>query len=112
MSTDWSPDESPENEAYEAWDEALDEEDDVEPDAIGGPQGERSLDRQLTVDEEELFEIGAALDNPENLAVLDGCTDDPDGIGPDGSTGPTEDEGWDLDAAEAQTGRHLDDDDG
>jgi len=111
MSSNWSPDEAPENEAYEAWDEALDEEDVVQPDAYGGPQGERALDRQLNVDAEELSEIGAELDDPEQLAVLEGGMDDPDGIGPDLRAGPIGDDGWDLDAAEARTARHLDDDD-
>ena len=75
MSDSWSPDESPENEAYEAWDEALDEEDELQPDAPGDPEGERALDRHC-VDEEELSEIGAELDDPEQLAVLEGGIDD------------------------------------
>ena len=112
MSDSWSPDESPENEAYEAWDEALDEEDELQPDAPGDPEGERALDRQLVVDEEELSEIGAELDDPEQLAVLEGGIDDPDGIGPERSSQPTDDAGWDLDAAERRTDLDLDDDEG
>ena len=111
MSDSWSPDDSPENEAYEAWDEALDDEDELRPDAPGDPEGERALDRQLVVDEEELSDIGAELDDPERLAVLDGGIDDPDGIQPGRASHSADDEGWDLDAAERRTGRDLDDDD-
>ncbi|HEX3541128.1 MAG TPA: hypothetical protein VHT75_11895 [Acidimicrobiales bacterium] len=110
----WSPDEVGSDggqegaEAVEPWDEALDATDEVTPDAPGDPEGERSLDTQLTVDQTELDEVGARLDEPENLAVLDGGIDDPDGVAPNDADGRGEDGGWELDAEERVTGRHLD----
>ncbi len=96
------------NEAYESLDESLDAED-----ALGdGPEGERELDRDLVVDQEELAELGADLDDPERLSVLEGAMDDPDGSGPydiaddkptDGATSAerdmevTEIEPWEMD---------------
>jgi hypothetical protein len=109
----WSPDEVGSDgqegaEAVEPWDEALDATDEVTPDAPGDPEGERSLDTQLTVDQTELDEAGAGLDEPENLAVLDGGIDDPDGVAPNDADGNGNDDGWELDAEERVTGRHLD----
>lgn len=99
---EWSPDDaldSEGSEALEPWDEALDEDDEVDPEAAERAEGERSLDRQLVVDQAELEEAGAELDDPERLAVLDGGIDDPDGVGWTGDdAGRAEDEGWDLDA--------------
>jgi len=89
MSSEWSPD------------EALDGIDELEPDLLDRPEGERALDLQLVVDERELEELGAALDDPEQFAVLDGVMDDPDGLGaPTASkrARQTDDHGWDLDA--------------
>jgi hypothetical protein len=107
-SDEWSPDDAPGTEAAEPWDEALDSEDELEPHGSLGAEGERSLDRQLVVDQAELDEVGAGLDDPERLAVLDGGIDDPDGIeGPGGQGARADDAGWDLDAEERQTDAKL-----
>lgn len=106
MSTtdEWSPDDALEPggaEALEPWDEALDDEDDLDPEGTGAEraEGERSLDRQLVVDDAELEEAGAELDDPEGFSVLDGGIDDPDGAGqPAHGRRRLEDDGWDLDA--------------
>jgi hypothetical protein len=108
---EWSPDEALGSEAVEPWDEALDAEDELDPGAPVGAEGERSLDRQLVVDQAELDEAGASLDDPEDLAVLDGGFDDPDGVGRVGMSGKgarPEDEGWDLDAEEREADDKLD----
>jgi hypothetical protein len=103
---DWSPDESLGTETFESWDEALDEQDEVQPDAFDDPEGDRELDSQLTLDDTETEELGGQLDNPEQLAVLDGGIDDPDGVGQ--PSAPVDDAGWDLDAAERTTADDLD----
>jgi hypothetical protein len=108
---DWTPDESLDTETYDTWDEELDEQDVVTPDATGGPEGERSLDRQLLVDGAEAEEAGVQLDDPERLAVLDGAIDDPDGVGSPERRERAADEDWDLDAEERLTAEHLDDED-
>jgi hypothetical protein len=105
---DWSPDESLDVETYESWDEALDRQDEVEPEAPDNPEGERSLDTQLFVDQTEVDELGAALDDPEHLAVLEGGIDDPDGTGLIDDGPPGDDEGWDLDAGDRRTAAELD----
>jgi hypothetical protein len=100
MSTndDWSPDEPLDTETFESWDEALDREDEVDLDQTDLPEGERELDTQLVVDEAELDELGATLDDPEQEARLDGDMDDPDGAGgPVGVSPSPDEEGWDLD---------------
>ncbi|MDQ3896326.1 MAG: hypothetical protein M3326_03575 [Actinomycetota bacterium] len=102
---DWSPDEPLGTEAFEAWDEALDADDEADPEGRDRSEGERSLDRQLYVDEAEVDEAGVRLDDPERLAVLSGGIDDPDGL--DAASSPIAprlgDEGWDL-AAEQDLG--------
>ncbi|MHB1718922.1 MAG: hypothetical protein ACYCS4_01300 [Acidimicrobiales bacterium] len=80
-SDEWSPDEPSETESFEAWDEALDEEDLGRAEDPDSPEGDRSLDTRLVVDAAELEEVGAVLDDPELLATLDGGMDDPDGSG-------------------------------
>ena len=98
--SEWSPDEPLDTETFEAWDEALDGVDEVELDLFDRPNGERALDVQLVVDERELEEVGADLDDPEQFAVLDGVMDDPDGLGAATASKlarETDDEGWDLD---------------
>lgn len=70
----------PMNEAFESLDEALDEVD-GQRGFIGGPEGQRDLDSDLVVDQAELQEAGAELDDPEQMALLDGAMDDPDGTG-------------------------------
>jgi hypothetical protein len=69
-----------ENEAFENLDEALDEVD-AQRGFIGGPEGQRDLGSELVVDRAELQEAGAELDDPEQMALLDGGMDDPDGTG-------------------------------
>ncbi len=69
-----------ENEAFENLDEALDEAD-AQRGFIGGPEGQRDLDSDLVVDQAELQEAGAELDDPEQMALLDGGMDVPDGKG-------------------------------
>jgi hypothetical protein len=101
--SEWSPDQPLETEAFEGWDEALDAGDEGEPEGLAPSEGERSLDRQLFVDQAEEDEAGVGLDDPERMAVLSGGIDDPDGI----ETAPLDaerrpgDEGWDLDAEES-----------
>lgn len=68
------------NEAFENLDEALDEID-AQRGFIGGPEGQRDLDSELVVDRAELREAGAELDDPEQMALLEGGMDDPDGTG-------------------------------
>lgn len=93
-----------ENEAYEPLDEALDEEDALSPGR--GPEGERDLDSDLVVDERELEDSGAALDDPDRISLLDGGIDDPDGSG---SPPPTDREaGWDVDPEERPEARDWD----
>jgi hypothetical protein len=76
----WSPDDSDgsDTEAFEQGDEAFDEADRLNPDFVEAVQGDPSLDPSLQVDERELREAGAELDDPE-------------------------DEGWELDDAIAGT---------
>jgi hypothetical protein len=95
----WSPDEPSGSEAFEGGDEALDEVSRTDPDFAESVQLDPSLDPSLLLDERELEEVGAKLDDPEAIATLDGGIDDPDGIGdrPPGRTSGDE-EGWDLDA--------------
>jgi hypothetical protein len=95
------------NEEYESLDEALDEEDILDP--LDGPQGQRDLDSQLIVDRTELEEAGADLDDPERISLLDGGIDDPDGSGPDRSR-PDPDTGWDVDPAAGARDAGIDED--
>ncbi len=83
-----------ENEAFENLDESLDDQDGVQPGS--GPEGARDLDSQLVVDQAELEELGANLDDPERMALLDGGMDDPDGSGPPAPANDDE-AGWDVD---------------
>jgi hypothetical protein len=91
-----SPDEPLGTETFEQGDEALDEESRLDPDFIEDLEQDPSIDPTLQVDDRELEEAGVKFDDPEELAVLDGGIDDPDGIG-----GPVSDsddeEGWNLD---------------
>lgn len=62
-----SEDPPDENESYESWDEALDEED-----RLGdGPEGARELDSEIEGDEVALREIGADLDDPDHMAACE-----------------------------------------
>jgi hypothetical protein len=102
-SDDWSPDEELGTETFEQSDEALDEDDAFGSENADDPEGLAPRNRQLLVDDRELQEAGAELDDPEQLAVLDGGIDDPDGVGTDperSGTRSLDDDGWDLDADE------------
>ena len=110
-SGDWSPDEPLDTETYESWDEALDQDDELDPDGLDAG-AERSLDRQLFVDDAEVDEAGVGLDDPELLAVLDGGVDDPDGVGvAPGDSRLADRDGWDLDAGDRLPGGEPDPDD-
>jgi len=88
-------------EIFEQGDDAVDESTRLDPDFEEVLEIDPSLDPHFQVDERELEEVGAELDDPEQIAVLDGMIDDPDGAG-----GPSthalereqDPEGWDLDA--------------
>ena len=98
---DWSPDEPLGTEVFEQGDEALDEDARLDPDLIEKLEQDPSRDPTLLLDNRELEEAGALLDDPETMVTLQGGIDDPDGLGsPTTRTGvPGEDEvGWDLDA--------------
>jgi hypothetical protein len=88
-------------EAFEQGDEALDDASRVDSELIDEIQQDPSLDPTLQVDERELEEAGAALDDPERIVTLDGGIDDPDGLGePLTSTSRRRESetDWDLDA--------------
>jgi hypothetical protein len=101
QNNDWSPDEPLGTESFEQGDEALDESSRTIPEFIEEVEGDPSLDPTLQVDELELEEAGAELDDPEDLVTVSGGMDDPDGLGePTNRTRSRRDdkEGWDLDA--------------
>jgi len=103
QSDDWSPDQQLDSESFEQADEALDEDDAFSSQGDDGPEALAPRNRQLPIDDRELEEAGANLDDPEQLAVLDGGIDDPDGVGGDDAgtrSRSLDDEGWDLDADE------------
>jgi len=98
---DWTPDEPLGTEAFEQGDEALDEDSRIDSDLLDDVGEDPSLDRTLQVDERELEEAGAELDDPEVLVTLEGGMDDPDGLGEPSSRARSrreDNEGWDLDA--------------
>lgn len=98
---DWSPDEPLGTEAFEQGDEALDEGSSTDANFIEELEQDPALDPTLQVDERELEEAGAELDDPEALVTLDGGVDDPDGLGEPTSRSRARHEdadGWDLDA--------------
>ena len=78
---EWSPDEPMGSEAFEPGDEALDDGTSLDPELAEMVQVDPSLDPSLQVDERELEEVGADLDDPEVMVTLDGGGDDPDGFG-------------------------------
>jgi hypothetical protein len=97
---DWSPDEALDTEVFEQGDEAFDEDSRIDSDLIEDIQQDPSLDRTLQLDERELEEAGAELDDPEGLVTLEGGMDDPDGLGEPSSRARArhdDDQGWDLD---------------
>ncbi len=92
-------------EIFEQGDDAIDESSRLDPDFEEVLEIDPSLDPHFQVDERELEEVGAELDDPEQIAVLDGMIDDPDGAGgPSVLARHREDdpEGWDLDAPLAE----------
>jgi hypothetical protein len=91
---EWSPDEPSGTEVFEQGDEALDD----DPDLLDAVEQDPSLDPTLLVDERELEEAGAELDDPEKLVTLDGGIDDPDGLGGPSANRAAGEGGWDLDA--------------
>ncbi len=108
----WSPDEASGTEVFDQGDEALDEQSRIDPDFVERLGQDPSLDPTLLVDEREIEEAGAAFDDPEPLATLEGGIDDPDGVArrPSHSRLRAEDdEGWDLD--EPLVNQDEDDDD-
>lgn len=95
------PEEPPdENEQYESIDEGLDAED-----AVGrGPEGERDFP-DIPVDEVELEEAGANLDDPdEEQPMLSGAMDDPDEPDPDAEEDDHRDLGDEVDEDAAGLG--------
>ena len=98
---EWSPDEPLGTETFEQGDEALDDDARVNAGLIEEIEQDPSLDPSLQVDERELEEAGAELDDPEVLVSLEGGIDDPDGLGRPtrrvGGRGDAE-PGWELDA--------------
>jgi hypothetical protein len=94
-----------ENEAFANLDESLDDVDALAGGSGGGPEGTRDLDSDLVVDRLELEEVGAALDDPESMSILDGGMDDPDGTGPPTGDRVVDDQaGWDVDPVTADAG--------
>jgi hypothetical protein len=98
---DWTPDEPLGTETFRQGDAAADEAGRLDPEYVELLEVDPTLDPNLQIDERELEEVGAELDDPEAIVILDGMIDDPDGIG-----GPparemarrADTEGWDLDA--------------
>lgn len=96
----WSPDQPLGTETFEQGDEATDEEELLDPDLRESIELDPSLDPTLQADERELEEVGARFNDPEEMVVLEGGIDDPDGLG-----GPLKrvrsheegNEGWELD---------------
>jgi len=97
----WSPDEPLDTETFEQGDEAIEDGTRLDPLLVEDIEQDPSLQPSLQVDERELAEAGAVLDDPEDLVTLDGGIDDPDGR--DEPTGRSRragdgagDDGWDL----------------
>jgi hypothetical protein len=100
---EWSPDEPLGTEVFEQGDEALDEAARINPEILEEVGTDPSLDPTLLVDERELEEVGAELDDPEDLVTLEGGIDDPDGLGEPSHryrARREDSEGWDLAAGD------------
>ena len=98
-SDEWSPDEALGTETYRQGDVAEDELERLSPSFREAVEIDPSVDPALVADQVELQELGAELDDPELMAVLEGGIDDPDGIV--GFAAPhavPAEEGWDLGA--------------
>lgn len=87
---------------YEDVDEELDEQD-----ATGEGFGQRDIE-DMTVDRTELKEIGGDLDDEDQMSILEGGIDDPDGSGPEEDRDDDE-AGWDVDpvSADRRGGRQV-----
>jgi hypothetical protein len=112
QSGDWSPDESLSAEAFEPGDEARDERERTDPDFAEDAEVDPSLDPTLQVDERELDEADAELDDPEEMVTLEGGIDDPDGLGEPSSRTRLrreDEDGWDLDAPSGPGNEPTDD---
>src|ERR1039458_2709203 len=75
---------------------ALDDEARIDPDSIE----DVGLEGPVPVDERELEEAGATLDDPEAMGTLDDGADDPDGLGEPSRRAASrraDHQGWDLD---------------
>jgi hypothetical protein len=108
QSDDWSPDEPLSAEAFEQGDEARDESERTDPDFVEDAEVDPSLDPTLQVDERELEEAGAELDDPEKIVTLDGGIDDPDGLGGPARVGRDDEDGWILDPDSERDGEPTD----
>jgi hypothetical protein len=94
---EWSPDEALGTESFRQGDVAEDEEERLNPAFREAIELDPTIDPVLVADELELEELGARLDDPERIALLEGGMDDPDGIGPPPGEPLREgDVGWDL----------------
>jgi hypothetical protein len=77
----------------------------------GGPEGQRDLGSDLVIDRLELAEAGADLDDPEQMSLLQGAMDDPDGTAAQVRLPLTEDDDDDdTDAEGDERDGWLDDD--
>jgi hypothetical protein len=112
-SDEWSPDEPLGTETYRQGDVAEDEDERLDPGHLEDLEVDPSLDPTLLVDDRELEELGAQLDDPERLVSLEGGMDDPDGLDePPREPARADDEGWDLSAPLARRGPGEDDTEG
>jgi hypothetical protein len=100
----WSPDEPSGSEPFEQGDEALGDREQLDPAFGEDLEVDPSLDPTLVVDERELEELGATLDDPETIATLEGGIDDPDGVGgpPTGSAPDDDAAGWGTEAGSGE----------
>ena len=98
-SDEWSPDEPLGTETYRQGDGAEDEGERLDSGYLEDLEVDPSLDPALLLDDRELEELGAQLDDPERLVSLEGGVDDPDGLDePPKESAHADDEGWDLSA--------------
>jgi hypothetical protein len=99
-SSEWSPDEPLGTETFEQGDEDLDEASRLDARTIEQVEQDPALEPSMAVDERELEELGAELDDPEEMVMLDGGVDDPDGLGEPSNRSRArlaDWGGWDLD---------------
>ncbi len=84
-------------------DGAFDEATRLDPDLLEAVDRDESAEYVHPADELEQREADIVFDDPEEITMLDGGMDDPDGAGgpsPTASITSPDDEGWDLDAPE------------